>query len=231
MRQAGRYLPKFRALHEKYGFSRLIRTPELACEITLLPIRDFCPDAAIIFADIIPLLEGLGLKVEMGKGQEPVVTLPVRTAADVHRLQAVTPDESVGYTLQAIRLVRRELEAMSIPVIGFGGAPFTLACYAIEGGPSSTFLTTRGFMKSQPAAWHQLMDKLSELVGQSLLAQVRAGAQVLQLFDTWVGLLSPTDYRDYASPYTRRVIATASKAGVPIIHSGTTEHKSLGANA
>jgi uroporphyrinogen decarboxylase len=221
MRQAGRYLPQFQVLQEKYGFAQLIRTPELACEVTMMPVRAFRPDAAIIFADIIPLLEGLGLKVDMPQGQEPVVRHPLRSAADVDRLQAMAPEESMGYTLEAIRLVRREMETTGIPIIGFSGAPFTLACYAIEGGHSSTFSITRAFMMSQQTAWRQLMTKLSGLVAQSLLAQVRAGAQVLQLFDSWVGLLSPMDYRNYVSPYTRRVISTASKAGVPIIHFGT----------
>lgn len=221
MRQAGRYLPQFRTLCAKYGFTQLLRIPELVCEVTLLPIQSFGLDAAIIFSDIIPLLEGLGLKFEMVDGEGPVATRPLRSAAEVNRLQAVTPEESVGYTLEAIRLVRRELESRSVPVIGFSGAPFTLACYAIEGERSASFPVTKAFMMSQQSAWHQLMSKLSDLVGESLLAQARAGAQVLQLFDTWIGVLSPNDYRNYVSRYTRRAIATASLAGVPIIHFGT----------
>lgn len=221
MRQAGLYLPQFRMLHEKYGLGELLRIPELVCEVTLLPIQAFGLDAAIIFSDIIPLLEGLGVKFEIIDGDGPVVTHPLRTVAEVNRLQPVPPEESVGHTLEAIRLVRRELETQGIPVIGFSGAPFTLACYAIEGGPSADFPLTKTFMMSQQSAWHQLMLKLSDLVGESLLAQARAGAHVLQLFDTWMGVLSPADYRNYVSRYTRRAIATASAAGVPIIHFGT----------
>ena len=221
MRQAGRYLPEFRKLLEKHGFAQLIRTPELACEITLMPVSAFGVDAAIIFSDIIPVLEGLGLEFEMVNGGEPVAMVPVRTAAQVHQLRAVAPEASVGYTLEAIRLVRSELASRGIPVIGFSGAPFTLACYAIEGGRSTGFPATKAFMMSQPSAWRELMSKLSQAVGENLLAQARAGAQALQLFDTWIGVLSPADYREYAFPYTRRAIATACHAGVPIIHFGT----------
>lgn len=176
MRQAGRYLPQFRTLHEKYGFAHLLGTPELACEVRLLPIRAFGLDAAIIFADITPLLVGLGLKFEMVKGEEPVVSLSLRTAAEANRIQAVTPEESVGYMLEAVHLVRRELESQNVPIIGFSGAPFTLACYAIEGGRSTSFPATKAFMMSQPSAWHQLLSKLRELVGECMLAQARAGA-------------------------------------------------------
>jgi uroporphyrinogen decarboxylase len=218
MRQAGRYLPEFRRLHEKYGFAPLVRTPELACAITLLPVRAFGLDAAIIFSDIIPLLEGLGLKFETGPGVEPVALAPVRTAAQVRELRSVPPEESIGYTLEAIRMVLPELGADNVPLIGFGAAPFTLACYAIEGGSSAIFPITKAFMMSQQSAWHQLMSKLSVAVGESLLAQARAGAQVLHLFDTWVGTLGLADYRNYVFRYTQRAIQIARSANVPIIH-------------
>src|SRR5215469_9296133 len=218
MRQAGRYLPEFRRMHEKYGFAPLVRTPDLACEITLLPVRAFGLDAAIIFSDIIPLLEGLGLKFETGHGAEPVALSPVRTAAQVRKLRSVPPEESIGYTLEAIRMVLPELNADNVPLIGFSAAPFTLACYAIEGGPSATFPITKAFMMSEQSAWHQLMSKLSVAVGESLLAQALAGAQVLHLFDSWVGTLAPADYRNYVSRYTQRAIQIVRSANVPIIH-------------
>jgi uroporphyrinogen decarboxylase len=218
MRQAGRYLPEFRRMHEKYGFASLVRTPDLACEITLLPIRAFGLDAAIIFSDIIPLLEGLGLKFDTGHGAEPVALSPVRTAAQVRELRSVPPEESIGYTLDAIRMVLPDLDANNVPLIGFSAAPFTLACYAIEGGCSATFPITKAFMMSQQSAWHQLMSKLSVAAGESLLAQARAGAQALHLFDTWVGTLGPADYRNYVSRYTQRAIQIARSANVPIIY-------------
>ena len=226
MRQAGRYLPEFRRLHEKYGFAQLVRAPALACEITLLPVRTFGLDAAIIFSDIIPLLEGLGLKFEAAQGAEPVANPPLRNTARIRQLRSVPAEESVGFTLDAIRMVQRELEAQNIPLIGFSAAPFTLACYAIEGGPSAVFPITKAFMMSQQSAWHQFMSKLSAAVGESLLAQARAGAQVLHLFDTWVGTLGPADHRNYVSRYTQRAIQIARAAGVPIIHFGT-GHASL----
>ena len=221
MRQAGRYLPEFRRLRERYGFAPLVRTPDLACEITLLPVRTFGLDAAIIFSDIIPLLEGLGLKFEAAHGAEPVASAPLRNTAQIRQLRSVPSEESVGFMLDAIRMAHRELEAQNVPLIGFSAAPFTLACYAIEGSPSTVFPITKAFMMSQQSAWHQLMSKLSAAVGESLLAQARAGAQVLNLFDTWVGTLGPADYRNYVSRYTQQAIQIARAAGVPIIHFGT----------
>lgn len=221
MRQAGRYLPEFRRLHETHGFGSMVRTPELACEITLLPVRTFGLDAAIIFSDIIPLLEGLGLKFEAAHAGEPIALSPVRTTAHVRQLRSVPPEESIGFTLEAIRMVMPELDAENVPLIGFSAAPFTLACYAIEGGPSAVFPITKAFMMSQQPAWHQFMSKLSTAVGESLLAQARAGAQVLHVFDTWVGTLGPADYRNYISRYTQRAIQIARSANVPIIHFGT----------
>lgn len=186
-----------------------------------MPVQAFGVDAAIIFSDIIPVLEGMGMEFEMVNGGEPVARVPLRNAAQVRQLQVVAPEEGVGFLLQAIRLVRSELESRDIPVIGFSGAPFTLACYAIEGERSTGFPATKAFMLSQPSAWRELMSKLSRAVGENLRAQARAGAQVLQLFDSWVGVLSPADYREYVSPYTCRAIATAGQAGVPVVHFGT----------
>lgn len=221
MRQAGRYMADYRQLRECYSILELIKTPELACQVTMQPINTFDLDAAIIFADILPPLEGMGLELDFVKGEGPIIYNPVRTAADVAKLRILPPEESLGFTLEAIRLARAQLDPRGIPLIGFSGAPFTLAAYAIEGGSSKHYLQTKRLMMSDPTAWHMLMEKLSEVVGQYLLAQARAGAQALQLFDSWVGLLSPDDYREFAMPYTRHALDIARQAGVPIIHFGT----------
>ncbi len=221
MRQAGRYMAEYRALRERYTILELIQTPELACEVTMQPIQAFDLDAAIIFADILPPLAGMGLELDFVRGEGPVLYNPVRSAADVDGLQVCPPDETLGFTLDAIRLARRELDGRGIPLIGFSGAPFTLAAYAVEGGSSRHYIEVKRFMLSEPDAWHSLMTKLSEGVGQYLLAQARAGAQALQVFDSWVGHLSPADYRAHVMPYTQRAIAIARGAGVPIIHFGT----------
>lgn len=219
MRQAGRYMIEYRQLREQYSILELIKTPELACEVTMQPIKAFDLDAAIIFADILPPLEGMGLELDFIKGEGPIIYNPVRSAEDVARLRILPPEEALPFTLEAIKLARAQLG--DLPLIGFSGAPFTLAAYAIEGGSSRNFVHAKGLMMSDPQAWHSLMEKLTEVVGQYLLAQARAGAQALQVFDSWVGTLSPDDYRQHVMPYSRRVIETASAAGVPIIHFGT----------
>jgi uroporphyrinogen decarboxylase len=221
MRQAGRYMAEYRALRERYTILEMIKTPDLACEVTLQPIRAFDLDAAIIFSDILPPLEGMGLPLEFVAGEGPVIARPVRTAADVAALRVTPPEESLGFTLEAIRLARKELDGSGLPLIGFSGAPFTLASYAIEGGSSRNHVRAKSLMMGEPALWADLMDKLSEVVGRYLLAQARAGAQVLQLFDSWAGQLSPGDYRESVLPYSRRAIEIASRAGVPLIHFGT----------
>jgi uroporphyrinogen decarboxylase len=217
MRQAGRYMAEYRALRERYGILDLIKQPELACEVTLQPVNAFNLDAAIIFADILPPLEGMGLSLEFVRGEGPLIHNPVRTAADIERLRTPSPEEALPFTLDAIRLVRAELDSRGIPVIGFSGAPFTLACYAVEGGASRHQARVKALMMSDPPAWDALMTKLSTVAGEYLLAQARAGAQALQLFDSWCGELSPVDYANYVLPYTRRTIEIAKAAGVPII--------------
>jgi uroporphyrinogen decarboxylase len=221
MRQAGRYMPEYRALREGHPFLEMVKTPELACEVTLQPIKAFDLDAAIIFADILPPLEGMGLDLTFAAGDGPVIHNPVRSAAGVDALVVRPPEETLGFTLEAIRLAGREVEARGIPLIGFSGAPFTLASYAIEGGGSANHAIAKTFMMAEPQAWHRLMEKLSQVVGEYLLAQAKAGAQVLQLFDSWVGQLSPGDYREYVLPHSRRSIEIARQSGVPIIHFGT----------
>ncbi len=220
MRQAGRFLPEYRALRERYSILEMIRTPELAVEVTLQPLRRFQVDAAIIFADILPVLAGMGLELEFVRGEGPVIHNPVRREADVEALRVPDPRESVPFTLEAIRLVRRELDGR-VPLIGFSGAPFTLASYAVEGGASRHYRLTKAMMYRTPRAWRALMEKLSATVAAYLQAQVEAGAQALQLFDSWAGALSPGDYARYVLPYTRRVLAAARATGVPVIHFST----------
>jgi uroporphyrinogen decarboxylase len=219
MRQAGRYMAEYRALREKYTILEMIQSPELACEVTLQPIRAFDLDAAIIFADILPPLQGMGMSLEFVKGEGPLLHDPIRTPADVERLQVRPPEETLHFTLDAIRLTRAELG--DLPLIGFSGAPYTLAAYAIEGSGSKNYIEVKRFMWREPAAWDQLMTKFSTVVGDYLLAQARAGAQVLQVFDSWVGSLNPQDYAQRVLPYTQKAIAIARPAGVPIIHFGT----------
>lgn len=221
MRQAGRYMEEYRALRQKYGILEIIKTPELACEVTMQPINAFQLDAAIIFADILPPLERMGLHLEFIKGEGPVIHNPLRAAKDVEALSVPEPEESLWFTLEAIRLARRELEPMGIPLIGFSGAPYTLASYAIEGGSSRNYENAKGMMMGDPRTWHMLMEKLSILIGNYMRAQAEAGAQALQLFDSWVGSLSPSDYEEHVLPHSQRAIEMAKSTGVPIIHFGT----------
>ncbi len=221
MRQAGRYMAEYRELRKSYGILDLIKTPALACEVTMQPINAFDLDAAIIFADILPPLQGMGMDLEFIKGEGPVLHNPIRSADDVARLSTPPPQESLHFTLDAIRLTRRELDSRGIPLIGFSGAPFTLAAYAVEGGGSRNHERVKAMMMGEPALWDQLMTKLSHVVGHYLLAQAEAGAQVLQVFDSWVGQVSPEDYRRSVMPYSQRAISIAREAGVPIIHFGT----------
>jgi uroporphyrinogen decarboxylase len=220
MRQAGRYLPEYRQIREQHTFLEMVRNPELAVEVSLQPLKRFPLDAAIIFADILPPLIGMGISLDFAKGEGPVIYNPVRTPADVAALRVPSPEENVPFTLKAIQLARRELDS-KVPLIGFSGAPFTLASYMIEGGSSRNYLHTKGLLYSAPEAWHQLMDKLSRLVGDYLRAQIKAGAQAVQVFDSWAGALSPADYRRAVLPYTRRAIETAQTEGVPVIYFST----------
>jgi len=223
MRQAGRYLPEYRAIRGQHGFLEMVKTPALAAEITLQPVQAFEVDAAIIFADILPILEGIGLKLTYEQGEGPVIHNPIRTEADVTSLSSSDPRETVAYTLDALRLVKREL-GMRLPVIGFSGAPFTLAAYAIEGAGSKDFRSVKHFMVSQPRAWQTLMTKLTALVSDYLIAQIEAGADAVQLFDSWAGVLAPFDYAGYVMPYVRDVITTLRHKTirpVPLIYFGT----------
>jgi uroporphyrinogen decarboxylase len=217
MRQAGRSFAAYRKLRERYGILELAKTPDLCAEVTLMPVRELGVDAAVLFADIMLPLEpmGVGLRIEPDIG--PIIDRPIRSAADVTALRPFDPAE-VSFTLDAIRLVRRELAGQA-GVIGFSGAPFTLACYLIEGRPSRDFALAKAFMYREPAAWHDLMGRLSTMVVAYLRAQVEAGADVVQLFDSWVGGLGPADYRDFVQPHVRAIFAAL--ADVPTIHFGT----------
>jgi uroporphyrinogen decarboxylase len=217
MRQAGRSFSAYRTLRERYGILELAKTPELCAEVTLMPVRELGVDAAVMFADIMLPLEpmGVGLRIEPEVG--PIIDHPIRSAADVAALRPFDPGD-VSFTLDAIRLVRRDLDGRA-GVIGFSGAPFTLACYLIEGRPSRDFAVAKAFMYREPEAWHDLMKRLSTMVAVYLRAQIDAGADVVQVFDSWVGGLGPADYRTYVQPHVRRIFAAVQ--GVPTIHFGT----------
>lgn len=219
MRQAGRYMKEYRALRKKYSFLEMCKNPELAAQVTLQPIGKFKLDAAIIFSDILIPLEPMGVEFEFAKGEGPVFHHPIREMKQIDLLSIIEPEEDLPFLMEAIRMVRRELEG-KIPLIGFSGAPFTLASYIIEGGHSKNYILTKGLMYGNRPAWDRLMQKLSEVLIRYLNAQVRSGVQALQLFDSWVGCLSPSDYEEYVLPYSKRVIEGVDKS-VPLIHFAT----------
>ena len=213
-------MPEYRAIRERHSLLDICRQPELAAQVTLQPVDSIEVDAAILFSDLLLPLEPLGIPFDFVKGEGPVIHEPVRTADDIARLRRFEPRESLGHVLATIRLLRTEL-ADRVPLIGFGGAPFTLASYAVEGGPSSHYARTKALMYGEPDAWHRLCETLSAAVADYLVAQVEAGAQAIQVFDSWVGALSPADYREFALPHTRRVLAAVAETGVPVLHFGT----------
>lgn len=220
MRQAGRYMPDYRELRQNYTLLQLCRTPDLATEVTLQPIRRLDVDAAIIFSDLLLPLDPIGVPFDFVKGEGPTIHTPIRTEADIARLQIFEPREALGYVLQAIRQVKGELPS-HIPLIGFAGAPFTLASYAIEGGHSNNFALTKALMYQHPAAWHRLCELLSSVVADYLVAQIEAGIDAVQLFDSWVGALNAADYREFVLPHTRRIFQALDGHNVPTIHFGT----------
>lgn len=221
MRQAGRSLPAYRELRAKHGtIKQIAKHPELLAEITLLPLQVLEVDAAVMFADIMLPLAGLGVEFELVEDIGPVIFEPIRSAEQVDRLTAVPAAESVPKVLEAIRLARKELEGV-VPLIGFSGAPFTLASYMIEGRPTRDFLLTKSFMYEQPSVWHLLMDRLAAMVVDYLSEQAAAGAQALQLFDSWLGALSPDDVEELVLPHTARIFEETAALGVPRIHFGT----------
>ncbi|MCK6591047.1 MAG: uroporphyrinogen decarboxylase [Polyangiaceae bacterium] len=219
MRQAGRYMQEYRDLRTKYSLLEICKTPELALAVTLQPLR-LGVDAAILFADILLPLEPMGAPFEFAKGEGPVIHEPVRDRAGIERLRVFEPEEGLGYVLEAIRLIRRELNGKT-PLIGFAGAPFTIASYLIEGGKSSDYKRTKQIMWGEPEAFSMLMGKIAEVVRRYLRAQVEAGAQAVQLFDSWVGSLAPADYIEHIQPHVRHILRDLETTGVPVIHFGT----------
>jgi uroporphyrinogen decarboxylase len=219
MRQAGRYLPEYRRVRDRFSFIDLCRDSDAATQVTVDTVRRLGVDAAIIFADILlPLIPmGAGLRYEKGDG--PRIERVVRSMQDVEQLHPVSVEESLGFVAQTVRQVRKELDG-NVPVIGFAGAPFTVASYAIEGGGSRNYVHTKSLMYDDPKTWHRFMDIVADITAQYLNMQIDAGAQAVQLFDSWVGCLSPEDYRQFVQPHSRKVIG-AIKPGVPVIHFGT----------
>lgn len=219
MRQAGRYMEEYRKLRAQYGFLELCKRPDLAAEITVTPVERLGVDAAILFADILLLLEPMGVGLEYSKGDGPVILRPVRTAADVDALREVAPEKSLSFVFDAVKKCRAALNNR-VPLIGFSGAPFTLASYLIEGGGSRNYIHTKRLYYSEPEAWKNLMGRLAQAVAEYLNGQIAAGAEAVQLFDSWAGCLSPMDYETFVLPYTRAAIQ-AITPGVPIINFST----------
>ena len=226
MRQAGRYMSEYRAIRAEHSMLDVIQTPALAAEVTLQPIDAFDLDAAIIFSDILPPLIGMGMDLDFVKGVGPKLETPLDTPADVDRLTVPKAVDCMGPTLEAISIVRKSLEPRGIPLIGFAGAPFTLACYAIQGSGSKMYEKAKQFMYSHPESWAVLMNKLVDVVTDYLLRQAEHGASALQVFDSWAGILSAADYQRFIQPYNSRLFAEIQAAGVPTINfsTGTSSH-------
>ena len=220
MRQAGRVLPEYRAMRERWSLIEICRQPELCAEVTLQPMRRMPLDAAVMFADIMLPLVGVGIDLELVDNVGPVIRHPIRDAKGVAALRPIEPGADVPFVLETVQLVKREL-GPERAVIGFAGGPFTLASYLIEGRPSREFGLTKTMMYGEPELWHELMERLTSIMTAYLRAQVGAGIDALQLFDSWVGALSPQDYAEYVEPYSRRIFASLAPAGVPMIHFGT----------
>ena len=212
-------MSEYRELRARYSLLDICRAPELAVAVTLQPVNAIEVDAAILFSDLLVPFTPLGLDFDFVKGEGPSIENPIRSAADVNRLRAFEPREALGHVLETIRILRRELSDR-VPLIGFGGAPFTLASYAIEGGPSTNYARTKAFMYSEPEAWHRLCDRFASAIADYLAAQVEAGAQALQIFDSWAGSLGRMDYREFALPHSRQLFTALRSTGVPVIHFG-----------
>ncbi len=220
MRQAGRFLPEYRELRKEHTILELCHSPELSAKVTLMPIERFDLDAAILFADILLPLEGFNIGFRFETSEGPVIEGPIRTPEDVDALRGFDPTQALGYVPEAVRAIQRELNGR-VPLIGFAAAPFTLASYMIEGGSSRRYMHVKSMMYNHPGAWDRLMKLVREVTRDYLAAQIEAGAQAIQLFDSWVGSLSPNDYRKYVLPHSRWVLEGLSDYGVPRIHFGT----------
>jgi uroporphyrinogen decarboxylase len=226
MRQAGRYMSEYRALRQRYSLLDICRTPDLATEVTLQPVRRIDVDAAILFSDLLLPLEHMGIAFDFVKGEGPQIEQPLRSESDLAGVRRFDPRDKLSHVLDAIRQVKHEL-AGRVPLIGFAGAPFTLASYAIEGGHSASFANTKALMYGSPAAWHRFCELLSDIVGDYLVAQIDAGVDVVQLFDSWVGALNADDYREFILPHTKAIFDRLP-AGVPTIHFGVGTGSILG---
>jgi uroporphyrinogen decarboxylase len=229
MRQAGRYMSEYRSLRQRYSLLDLCRTPDLATEVTLQPVRRVDVDAAILFSDLLLPLEPMGIAFDFIRGEGPAIEQPLRSEADLARARTFEPRESLSYVLEAIRQIKQALGGR-VPLIGFAGAPFTLASYAIEGGHSNNFAHTKSLMYGYPAAWHRFCDLIAGIIGDYLVAQVEAGVDCVQVFDSWVGALNAADYREFILPHTQKIFARLAACpavtgsdggpGVPTIHFG-----------
>jgi len=219
MRQAGRYMSEYRALRERHSLLELCRTPDLATLVTLQPVQRIEVDAAILFSDLLLPLDPMGIRFDFVRGEGPAIQNPIQSADDIARLRRFEPREALAHVLEAIRQVQREL-AGRVPLIGFAGAPFTLASYAIEGGHSNNFAKTKALMYGAPEAWHQLCGLLADVSADYLTAQIEAGVDAVQVFDSWVGALNARDYREFVLPHTRRIFETLAASAVPTIHFG-----------
>ncbi len=217
MRQAGRYMAEYMEIRQKYDFLTMCRTPELAAEVTLQPVNRLGVDAAILFADILLPLEGMGIDLAFAKNEGPVIANPVRTREDVDHIRIMEAEEATPYVMEAIRLIRKELDGR-VPLIGFAGAPFTIASYIIEGGGSKEYKNCKAMMWQAHEVWDSLMGKIAEVLLRYLRAQIKAGAQAVQMFDSWVGALAPEDYEKYVLPYSKYVLDGLKDEGVPVIH-------------
>ncbi len=222
MRQAGRCLAEYRELRKRFNddILKMARTPDVAAQISLMPVERFGVDGAVLYADIMLPLAGMGIDVEIEPEVGPIIHNPVRSMQAVEALRITDPEESTPFVLEAIRLIRRDLEGKKA-IIGFSGAPFTLACYIIEGRPSRDYALAKALMYGQPAVWHALMEKITEVTTRYLVAQVKAGVDVIQVFDSWVGALSPSTYRRFVLPYSQRIFQALKQTGTPTIHFGT----------
>ncbi|MCZ6790042.1 MAG: uroporphyrinogen decarboxylase [Chloroflexi bacterium] len=220
MRQAGRCFPEYRKLREKYEILTIAKTPELCVQVTLLPVKRLHVDAAVIFADIMLPLEGMGVPFRIEPDIGPIIPHPIRTQGDVDKVRVIEAEEATPYVFEAIKLIGKEL-GDTAALVGFSGSPFTMACYMIEGQPSRDYARAKALMLGQPDLWHRLMDKVTEVVVRYLRGQVTAGIQVAQLFDSWVGILSPQQYKEFVLPYSQRIFAEMRDIGIPTIHFGT----------
>lgn len=218
MRQAGRSQPEYREIKAKYSLFEITHQPELCAYVTRLPVENYDVDAAILYKDIMTPLPAIGVEVEIKGGIGPVISNPIRSLADVEKLGEIHPEEDIPYVLQTIKLLTEE--QLSVPLIGFSGAPFTLASYMIEGGPSKNYNKTKAFMYAEPKAWFALMDKLAEMVITYVKAQIHAGAKAIQIFDSWVGAVNAEDYRVFIKPVMKRILSSLREENVPLIMFG-----------